>query len=95
MICKLVSPISSEFQPAGSCVEDVFFSMEKSLNTKCIQSSLIEEENEEPDSCAGVEIRVIAMKSKELLLTYKVYLRTDFTLKCFPPWPFIISFEAI
>lgn len=55
----------------------------------------MEEENEEPDSYAGVEIRVIAMKSKELLLIYKVYLRTDFALKCFLPWPFIIYFEAI
>lgn len=32
----------------------------------------MEEENEEPDSYAGVEIRVIAMKSKELLLIYKM-----------------------
>lgn len=31
----------------------------------------MEEENEEPDSYAGVEIRLIAMKSK-LLLIYKM-----------------------
>lgn len=46
--------------------------MTKSLNTKRVHISLMEEENEEPDSYAGVEIRVIAMKSKELLLIYKM-----------------------
>lgn len=50
----------------------IFFSMTKSLNTECIHISLVEEENEEPDSYAGVEIRVIAIKSKEFLLTYEV-----------------------
>lgn len=34
--------------------------------------SVMEEENKEPDSYADVVIRGIAMKSKELLLIYKV-----------------------
>lgn len=48
------------------------FQHDKSINTKCIPMSVMEEENKEPDSYADVVIRGIAMKSKELLLIYKV-----------------------
>lgn len=43
-----------------------FFSMRQSLHRECIYISLMEEENEEPDLYAGVETRVITMKSAPL-----------------------------